>query len=514
MRILPVSNNNLYVQKRQNNPNFGARIDKTLVQQMKGKNSPLKELALKSSFGITSLPAAIVAIMSLKTENKKEVKEETASSSEMLYKTVIEQDPAYGETILHNQLSSELMDILHTKLSTDQFVHAFTIKSKFGYQPLSDKTPVLKSKMMTIINHDNMPLESAVKIIDGNELGENFNNFLSYRLEKEKQMNKPVNNHINYEIYDILRENNSVKVLDVETKEEVFYNLPVKCAAKLFKTDKDVKTLAQIDSDYLPYASAEEIQMLTLSAQEGSEYAFTEVCEAVKSLPEKEQAPVVDKIIDSIDPESFCFHYHTEAVLENFGQETLDRFHQKQDSKGNTIMHWAAANGDVDSDDFEYSDFVAHFNQLKSSNPELLKELMLTKNINGDIPADLHDCALRYVVNQYKDEPEMVKKIYMNQDIDGCTILHVTQNQDIVKDAFDTLSNEDLADVLTIKDNEAKTALAFQKDNKIGSMLNDKVVELATNSDLSIDKSIDILQENDIEPQLVEFLEFQKSAQA
>lgn len=507
MRILPISNNNLYSQKKQINPSFGARIDKSLVEQMSKQSAPLKNLSIRTVTGaVLSLPAVFVAKMSLKPEAKFAGLDINSFPHNDLYNMYMEQDEN-GQTLAHKQLTSDILKTLIKKLTPEQFEKIVTVKDKDGIAPLERESS--KYEVLAVINDSKMPLASAINIISTNNLDNEIKSFLQFRLEKQKEMGIPISSHVNNRMFESLM--NSVPPYNVDTKTETYFELDSGTAAKFFNMSEN-NEFAVIDESYFPYATVIEIEDITVGAQSGSEKALRELFHAIKTLPVEKQAPIIEEIIARMDKDTLLTREHTEAVREVLGETAFEKLHRILYDDGRTILHnsvyYVNSNSKTidDSDDFKY-----HFDKLKEFNPELLKEIILMKNKNGALDVMVRDGIVRYIFEEYKQEPEMLKKILMNQDNDGDTFLH---NADLpmVEETFKVLNNEDLAEALSVKNDKNETPMKSQDVIDDNFIYKRKILELATDSDLSIDKSISLLEANDMEPQIVEFLKLQKAA--
>ena len=147
---------------------------------------------------------------------------------------------------------------------------------------------------------------------------------------------------------------------------------------------------------------------------------------------------------------------------------------------------------------------------------DTVKTILSMRIDNGQIPMHRSDNARSVILNYYYDSPDFIAEQLKSQDAEGNTPLHMTIDPDIIRHAFEVLKNEpaQLAEILMIEDNEGDTIYrASLSDNESADtkLIRDKIIELATDSDLSVEDSIKLLKANVNEPQLVEYLKLQQT---
>ncbi len=311
---------------------------------------------------------------------------------------------------------------------------------------------------------------------------------------KARSLKENASSNINEFLYEeiISTDNNA---LNVRTQNALYSNMPLEIAARLFKTHHIDNSYAKLDKDYLAEAPQEELEALLDSAFNH----FDTVCvEANLEL---------EKIINAIDP-SKPRAVHLEALTDAMSPDEIAKLYKKVDGAGNSIMHYSAFRRPYD--------FRASFNILENSlDKKDIDEIMLKENNAGEIPVNTTPSYVpaKTLIQYYQrmNDPGMIESIFKHQNENGDTILHYLYNTDIVPDLFNALQDnpEALADIMLTRNNSGYTPVT--KDNT-QQLLKTKIVELATDSDLSLEKSISLLRENKLEPQILKFLELQNDA--
>ena len=201
---------------------------------------------------------------------------------------------------------------------------------------------------------------------------------------------------------------------------------------------------------------------------------------------------------------------HLETLSSYLTKDDLQALFDKTEADGYGIVHYLAEKMDVES--------IDGFLRLLDSklDEDTVKTILSMRIDNGQIPMHRSDNARSVILNYYYDSPDFIAEQLKSQDAEGNTPLHMTIDPDIIRHAFEVLKNEpaQLAEILMIEDNEGDTIYrASLSDNESADtkLIRDKIIELATDSDLSVEDSIKLLKANVNEPQLVEYLKLQQT---
>ena len=131
----------------------------------------------------------------------------------------------------------------------------------------------------------------------------------------------------------------------------------------------------------------------------------------------------------------------------------------------------------------------------------------------GKIPAQMSDNAAITAFEYFKARPELIAEMLLSKDNQDGSILQNASTVRLPETAFRILQTEPekLAEILSMNHEDYGTVyLAHAMQNShLAPIFEDKIVELATDSDLPVEQSIKLLEANNLHPQIVEFLQMQ-----
>ena len=269
------------------------------------------------------------------------------------------------------------------------------------------------------------------------------------------------------------------KTIEVQTKSAIYPKLSLEDAAKIF-----------VESMHALLNSAYSTDDTT---------CLDEICSILD----------LTKIVENTEPVKPELA-HLETLSSYLTKDDLQALFDKTEADGYGIVHYLAEKMDVES--------IDGFLRLLDSklDEDTVKTILSMRIDNGQIPMHRSDNARSVILNYYYDSPDFIAEQLKSQDAEGNTPLHMTIDPDIIRHAFEVLKNEpaQLAEILMIEDNEGDTIYrASLSDNESADtkLIRDKIIELATDSDLSVEDSIKLLKANVNEPQLVEYLKLQQT---
>ena len=307
-------------------------------------------------------------------------------------------------------------------------------------------------------------------------------------------------------MYNQILESKGDKV-NVETSDATYLGLPIAEAAKFFTPDEKNFDFEKLDADYLNKADSDELQILLNSAFSREEVdAIQDICRNWRSVNKRFAGEMISAI-DLSRPKS----QHIDIMLHYMQPNEVKELYERTDSEMQGLMHHAA-NASRVKDDFRTSlDTLTHC--LSGDDVE---EIMLTKDIRGNIPATITDEAAIIAMDYFKENPELVAKMLVNRDDFGAGILFDTSEIKVLEKAFEVLKNnpDELADILMLCNANGDTAYTYHKEmghsKEIKNALEEKITELAVDSDLSVKESISLLEINELHPQIANYLRYQK----
>lgn len=522
MKVLPISNNNINLQEKQKSPNFQARINPEVLAQLKGRTKPVKDMIVKSVAGIISVPTATAAAYFLNHTDANENINELISapdseikefgdiellknvSSGNLYSVVTMQDKE-GETILHQGFNLDTLNFLRENLSDKEFVAALSIKDDTYYLSAAGGYEGDIEYAITSPDFASLSLENTIELLSNIDANSNIIDFLKTRLEKEYFVGKPLSAAINKELCSHIMA--SKVSTDVETKNVVFEDLNLGTIAELFEIDKDDTGYLKLDSKYLPIASLTSLSDIMFSALRTAPIlVFEELYNAINKIEdEDEKAEVLAKALlnnlELLDNERLEFIYNKS------GLDMYKKIFKIDDNDGNTIFHM---NG-FDLRQPEVASVWTNFKQRVSS--DFVADVMSMKNDEGNTPLHSDSTLTAEVIKCFdKEDSVIIKNLLVSKNNEGYAVIQTSSSMELLSDIFRKLDGKEdvLADILlaAIDQTSHEELYSFEECEALKA----KILELATDSDLSIEKSIQLLESSGLEPQVLEYLKLQQQA--
>ncbi len=514
MHILPVTNRTTLTK-----PAFQAKVPKQLVKQMLGKTEPLVNLNVKTAAGmIFTVPAAVAAKL-YGAESEKEtvdVREVVKTAKPTELPTLEELDNASplavvdaammqdedGKTIFHRKFNDNHLNKFQGAASAADLKHVFTLKDNDGktaYQANPDLR--LEAAIFDTAAQGGLSAKDAVELLEENDVSPDLQDFLNARIDKyEDKVNSFVPVQILDEIERIEKSNDIT--INVPLQYTTYPNISMEAAATIFKWDP-VEEELQLDMDYLE-KSDDGIYALLNSAYSSEEKdCLNDIC---RTFDEHEKSRYFfTKIVENTEPD--MPKQKDLEILASFlpNDNFRSLFEIKDNEDGWGIVHCIA------NDDSGMSDLI---NLLKKEfKPEQVKSILSMKTDLGSIPMRLSDDAMLSIMEQYKNDPKFIAEQLSTQDKDDNTPLHSLDNSVVMKKAFDILQNEPekLASILMMTDDDNNTIYESLVDDTTLQLVKDKIIELATDSELPVEDSINLLEENILEPQIVEYLKLSQA---
>lgn len=104
----------------------------------------------------------------------------------------------------------------------------------------------------------------------------------------------------------------------------------------------------------------------------------------------------------------------------------------------------------------------------------------------------------------------IVKRMLTEKNDIGFAVIPCSHTEKLLSNVFNIFNSRkgDLADILLTAVNPRIVLEGYPQSE----MLKSKILELATDSDLSIEKSIQLLEASKLEPQILEYLKLQQQA--
>lgn len=521
MHILPITS-----AKPQSRPNFQARVPKPLVKQMLNKLEPLTNLEIKSARGLVYTVPAMAAAKLYAADADKEASEKELSaiaraerlpSKEELLKmddlSFIETTSAQdknGKTIFHVEGNLEPLKRFFDTCTCEHIAETFLKTDNQGKTAyLANKDEYMKHEMQNKLTRTaafgDIPIDKSIELLEKNKLNKNLIKFMKARAEKPSSSNSN-NIKVKEALYNQILESKGDKV-NVETSDATYLGLPIAEAAKFFTPDEKNFDFEKLDADYLNKADSDELQILLNSAFSREEVdAIQDICRNWRSVNKRFAGEMISAI-DLSRPKS----QHIDIMLHYMQPNEVKELYERTDSEMQGLMHHAA-NASRVKDDFRTSlDTLTHC--LSGDDVE---EIMLTKDIRGNIPATITDEAAIIAMDYFKENPELVAKMLVNRDDFGAGILFDTSEIKVLEKAFEVLKNnpDELADILMLCNANGDTAYTYHKEmghsKEIKNALEEKITELAVDSDLSVKESINLLEINELHPQIANYLRYQK----
>ena len=474
MRILPVTNKTTPTK-----PAFQARIPKSIVKQMLGKTETLTNLDIRTTAGVVfSVPAAAASKLYAGTTDEqvetanipKDVKVDKLPTIEELDKlsgveivNVAKLQDKDDRTIFHRYFDWKHLDKFSNNAYADDKNYVFSLKDYAGrtaYQ--ANPQEHLKNSIIDTAINGELSAKDAVELLEVNEISPYLRTFLKARIDKDKDN---AVSHVPVSLRDEIEKAEALddKTIEVQTKSAIYPKLSLEDAAKIFVEGLD------------------------------------EICSILD----------LTKIVENTEPVKPELA-HLETLSSYLTKDDLQALFDKTEADGYGIVHYLAEKMDVES--------IDGFLRLLDSklDEDTVKTILSMRIDNGQIPMHRSDNARSVILNYYYDSPDFIAEQLKSQDAEGNTPLHMTIDPDIIRHAFEVLKNEpaQLAEILMIEDNEGDTIYrASLSDNESADtkLIRDKIIELATDSDLSVEDSIKPPKANVNEPQLVEYLKLQQT---
>lgn len=510
MRILPITNTTV-----QTKPAFQARIPKQLVKQMLGKTEPLTELNIKTMGIVCTVPAAAaVKLYSSDYDKKMSVDEiadvtrvkklptaeELSGMDRMDVVAVARLQDEEGKTIFHHDFNpGTLQDVMNAAPCLNR-AEIFSIRDnneQTAYQ--ANPKEELKQAIVDTAVDGTLTAKEAVELLETNDMHNGIDRFLRARIEKGDDSSS-INCNTLDQIEDAYRHDSDS--VCIETEEALYPKLSIENAAKIFTMEHPNAQYMKLDKNYLLESNDTMRALLKSALLSDDTNAIEEVCsEFAEENPEA--------IVENIDL-SKLEGDHIGVVSDALDEESLKKLFLRTDENGDGMVHYIA-----DGTVYDYfEEFFKLLNEKLSQDD--VKEILSMKNQGGYLPISLSDEAANVVLDYYKNDPEFILDQFSATDNNGVTALHTAMDDDVLRKAFDILKDkpDELADILMIKDNNGDTIynslLAYDKVS-LAEIVKDKMIELATDSDLSIEKSINLLKRSGVEPQIQEYLKLQQT---
>ncbi|MCM1339562.1 MAG: hypothetical protein NC191_07830 [Muribaculaceae bacterium] len=205
-------------------------------------------------------------------------------------------------------------------------------------------------------------------------------------------------------------------------------------------------------------------------------------------------------------------------LLESLSNESLLKlFSSRANYDGDPLIKYAS-----DKINIFYYDF----------SDDVVKKISQIEDAKGRYTISLNGKQRKRYATHFKDDPEFLAKLINHRDADGNNTLYLdnknpsySYDMEDIKDYKESLSilrrslyEEDLVKALTNRNKDGYTAFTqMVKNIKTGThdesyhkraaqVLKNFIVDIATNSFLSMEESVKILEENEIEPSLIKYL--------
>lgn len=511
MRILPITNTTV-----QTKPAFQARIPKQLVKQMLGKTEPLAELNIKTMGIVCTVPAAAaVKLYSSDYDKKPSVDEiadvtrvkklptaeELSGMDRMDVVAIARLQDEEGKTIFHHDFNpGTLQDVMNAAPCANR-ADIFSIRDnnqQTAYQ--ANPKEELKNAIVDTAVDGTLTAQEAVELLETNDMHNGIDRFLRARIEKGDDSSS-INCNTLDQIEDAYRHDSDS--VCIETEEAFYPKLSIENAALIFTMEHPNAQYMKLDKNYLLDSNHTMRALLNSALLSNDANAIREVC---SEFAEENPEAIVENIdLSKLEGE------HIGVVSDALDNKSLKNLFLRTDENGDGSVHYIAA-GTVNNGDFE--EFFKLLNEKLSQDD--VKEILSMKNQRGYLPITISDEAANVVLDYYKNDPEFILNQFSVTDNTGATALHTATDDDVLRKAFDILKDkpEELADILMIKDNDGDTVYnsLFAYDNApLTEIVKDKMIELATDSDLSIEKSINLLKRSGVEPQIQEYLKLQQA---
>ena len=513
MHILPITS-----AKPHSRPNFQARVPKPLVKQMLGKTDALANLEIKTAKGLLfTVPATVAAKLYAKDPSaeldEKQLEEgyvKTLPSQEELAKmdndvlvTIAGFQDEEGKTIFHLEENMEPMrrffDVAPDKVIAKTFIKTDN-NNNTAY--IANKNEKMQAEMANhlqfIAGNGSLSIEESLELLKTNQLNKNLIDFMEARKTK-----KGADSFINSRLYEQILKTENDKV-DVETEDGVYSQLPIEDAAKFFVENKRNSAVADLDAEYLANkAPAKNLTALLNSAFSSERVdCIDDICKKWESK-DHQFIDIMISIIDVSTPKAA----HMGVIRDYIQMENIDKFkdfYTKPDKYGRGLMHYAALRSPE-----EFEESILLLDQLFSYDD--LDEVMLMHDKKGKIPAQMSDNAAITAFEYFKARPELIAEMLLSKDNQDGSILQNASTVRLPETAFRILQTEPekLAEILSMNHEDYGTVyLAHAMQNShLAPIFEDKIVELATDSDLPVEQSIKLLEANNLHPQIVEFLQ-------
>lgn len=510
MRILPITNTTV-----QTKPAFQARIPKQLVKQMLGKTEPLTELNIKTMGIVCTVPAAAaVKLYSSDYDKKPNVDEiadvtrvkklptaeELSGMDRMDVVAVARLQDEEGKTIFHHDFNpGTLQDVMNAAPCLNR-AEIFSIRDnneQTAYQ--ANPKEELKQAIVDTAVDGTLTAKEAVELLETNDMHNGIDRFLRARIEKGDDSSS-INCNTLDQIEDAYRHDSDS--VCIETEEALYPKLSIENAAKIFTMEHPNAQYMKLDKNYLLESNDTMRALLKSALLSDDTNAIEEVCsEFAEENPEA--------IVENIDL-SKLEGDHIGVVSDALDEESLKKLFLRTDENGDGMVHYIA-----DGTVYDYfEEFFKLLNEKLSQDD--VKEILSMKNQSGYLPISLSDEAANVVLDYYKNDPEFILDQFSATDNNGATALHTTLDSGALRKYFDILKDkpEELADILMIRDHDDDTvynSLLAYDNASLAEIVKDKMIELATDSDLSIEKSINLLKRSGVEPQIQEYLKLQQA---
>ena len=510
MRILPITNTTV-----QTKPAFQARIPKQLVKQMLGKTEPLTELNIKTMGIVCTVPAAAaVKLYSSDYDKKPNVDEiadvtrvkklptaeELSGMDRMDVVAVARLQDEEGKTIFHHDFNpGTLQDVMNAAPCLNR-AEIFSIRDnneQTAYQ--ANPKEELKQAIVDTAVDGTLTAKEAVELLETNDMHNGIDRFLRARIEKGDDSSS-INCNTLDQIEDAYRHDSDS--VCIETEEALYPKLSIENAAKIFTMEHPNAQYMKLDKNYLLESNDTMRALLKSALLSDDTNAIEEVCsEFAEENPEA--------IVENIDL-SKLEGDHIGVVSDALDEESLKKLFLITDENGDGMVHYIA-----DGTVYDYfEEFFKLLNEKLSQDD--VKEILSMKNQSGYLPISLSDEAANVVLDYYKNDPEFILDQFSATDNNGATALHTTLDSGALRKYFDILKDkpEELADILMIRDHDDDTvynSLLAYDNASLAEIVKDKMIELATDSDLSIEKSINLLKRSGVEPQIQEYLKLQQA---
>lgn len=509
MRILPVTNKTTPTK-----PAFQARIPKSIVKQMLGKTETLTNLDIRTTAGVVfSVPAAAASKLYAGTTDEQvetanipnDVKVDKLPTIEELDKlsgveivNVAKLQDKDDRTIFHRYFDWKHLDKFSNNAYADDKNYVFSLKDYAGrtaYQ--ANPQEHLKNSIIDTAINGELSAKDAVELLEVNEISPYLRTFLKARIDKDKDN---AVSHVPVSLRDEIEKAEALddKTIEVQTKSAIYPKLSLEDAAKIFVEDDDSGML-DLDVGYLNNSDESMHALLNSAYSTDDTTCLDEICSILD----------LTKIVENTEPVKPELA-HLETLSSYLTKDDLQALFDKTEADGYGIVHYMAEKMDVES--------IDGFLRLLDSklDEDTVKTILSMRIDNGQIPMHRSDNARSVILNYYYDSPDFIAEQLKSQDAEGNTPLHMTIDPDIIRHAFEVLKNEpaQLAEILMIEDNEGDTiyrASISDYESSDTKLIRDKIIELATDSDLSVEDSIKLLKANVNEPQLVEYLKLQQT---